>query len=93
MLRKIIFALVGLNLALLLTLTTTSAQATTTDITTYTWDFARIGSSHLVCQQIVVRPKNQTLPNSDKQAVTIRTSVVSPSYCADLTKPQLDNYN
>ncbi|MEC4986153.1 MAG: hypothetical protein SAJ37_20260 [Oscillatoria sp. PMC 1068.18] len=89
MFKKIILALVGLNLALLLTLTTTSAQATTTETTTYTWDFAKVGSSHLVCKQMAIYPKNQTLPNSAKQAVTIHSSVVSSNHCANLTKPQL----
>lgn len=88
MLKYLIVALVTLELILLSALVRVPANATIKDSEIYTWDYASISNSQVVCKKVVFHPTNRWLPeSSDMQPVKINSLVVNDNYCSHLAKP------
>ncbi len=86
--KKILIALICLEIVLVTVLRNNPVNATVSDPATYTWDFRRIGSEQVVCKQVMIRPGKRVVPkSSDKQSIQVRSQIVADSYCANLTKP------
>ncbi|MGB3691906.1 MAG: hypothetical protein WA865_03110 [Spirulinaceae cyanobacterium] len=86
--KKILIALICLEIVLVTVLRNNPVNATVSDPATYTWDFRRIGSEQVVCKQVTIRPGKRVVPkSSDKQSIQVRSQIVADSYCANLTKP------
>lgn len=88
MLKYIITALVALELVLLSSFLS-PAEAVINDTETYIWDYASLGSSELVCKQVIFHP--QARPISPKeipaQPGMLQSHIVNSSYCQGSTKP------
>lgn len=85
MLRKVLFALIGLAIVLLLDSLLMPARAALKDADVYQWSYANLGSSQLVCKKIAFHPKSQSSPTpSGQQSVQIHSAIVDDSYCAHL---------
>ncbi len=88
MLKYIIIALITLELVLLSGLVRVPANATIRDSEIFTWDYASISNSQVVCKKIKFNHTNKLLPeSSDMEGVKINSQIVNDSYCSDLTKP------
>ncbi|OZH51648.1 hypothetical protein AFK68_29600 [Hydrocoleum sp. CS-953] len=88
MLKYIIIGLITLELVLLSGFFRSPANATIRDSEIFTWDYASISNSQVVCKKVKFHPINRRLPeSSDMEPVNINSQVVNDSYCADLTKP------
>ena len=82
--RFMIIALATLGLVLLSSLPPATAKMQVTE--SYIWGFAHVGSNQVVCKEIATaRLTDRPLPQ-DKQAVKIRSKIVSDRYCAKLRK-------
>lgn len=88
MFRKVLFAIMGLALALLLdSLLLQPADAAVSAADVYNWGYANLGSSQWVCQKIAFQPQMQASPTSSGQKpVKIHSEVVDNRYCAHLPK-------
>ncbi|MBD2579833.1 hypothetical protein [Oscillatoria sp. FACHB-1406] len=88
MFRKVLFAVMGLALALLLnSLLLTPADAAVPVADVYNWGYANLGSNQRVCQKIAFQPQMQaSSTSSGQQPVQIRSEVVDNRYCAHLPK-------
>ncbi len=88
MLKYIIIALITLELVLLSALVGVPANATIRDSEIFTWDYASISNSQVVCKKVKFYPTNRRIPeSSDMEPVKINSQIVNDSYCYDLTKP------
>lgn len=90
MLRLIIVFLVTLELVLLSSFLLPPAEATTPNMESYLWSFADVGSSQVVCKQLVMHPGQQLKDRSSNRELVQMSSaskVVSDKYCANLAKP------
>ncbi|MGD1701575.1 hypothetical protein [Dapis sp. BLCC M229] len=88
MFKYIIIALITLELVLLSGLVRVPANATIRDSEIFTWDYASISNSQVVCKKVKFHPTNKTLPeSSDMEAVKINSQIVNDNYCSDLSKP------
>ena len=86
--KYIIIALITLELVLLSALVRVPANANIRDSEIFTWDYASISNSQVVCKKVKFHPTNKRLPeSSDMEPININSQVVNDSYCADLTKP------
>jgi hypothetical protein len=87
MLRFAIVALVTFGLVLVTGLGLHPANATVSTPEFYTWNFASVGSSELVCKKTVVVPQDVIIPSSSMDAVSITSTIVDSKFCANSTKP------
>lgn len=88
MLKKVLVALVCLEIILVTVLRHTPANATSPVNSSYFWDFAHASSTQLVCKRMSLRPSNKTFATApDKQQMKTFTRTVADSYCEGLTKP------
>ncbi len=86
--KKILIALICLEIVLVTVLRNTPVNATISDPATYTWDFRRVGSEQVVCKEVMIHPGKRFVPkSSDKQSIKVDSQIVADSYCANLTKP------
>ncbi|NEQ41424.1 MAG: hypothetical protein F6K40_36610 [Okeania sp. SIO3I5] len=88
MLKYMIIALITLELVLLSSFVRSPANATIRDSEIFTWDYASISNSLVVCKKVIFHPTNRKLPeSSDMEPINIHSQVVNDEYCSDLTKP------
>ena len=85
--KKILIALICLEIILVNVLRHNPASATVNNPDVYTWSF-RGSSEQLVCKQVMVRPGHRYVPKSSQQdSIKLRSQTVDDSYCSNLTKP------
>lgn len=90
MLRFVIIALVTCELVLLSAFALSPASAASNELAKYSWGFTSVGSSQVVCKQIVFHPEKELKSkNSDRKVIQMFSSsnVVSDHFCANLAKP------
>ena len=88
MLKYAIFALITLELVLLSALVKVPANANIRVPEVFTWDYASISNTKVVCKKIVFHPTNHLMSeSSDIKPVKVHSLVVNDSYCSHLTKP------
>ncbi|MGB3512020.1 MAG: hypothetical protein WBA93_22830 [Microcoleaceae cyanobacterium] len=90
MLKFLITGLITLELVLLSGLFRVPANATIKDKEPeiFTWDYASIGNSQVVCKKVRFNPINRWMPeSSDMEPVKINSVVVNDNYCSNLAKP------
>jgi hypothetical protein len=83
MLRKILLALIGLAVVLLLDSLGMPARATLHETAVYQWDYPHLAQTQRACKKIILRPKLQT-PSTPlgQHRVQIRSEIVDDGYCA-----------
>lgn len=94
MLKSIVIALITFGLVVFSSFTLTPAKATTPNLDTYFWSYAYPGTSQVVCKKVAMLPDNQVLSRSSQEKsvkMYTRSTIVSDSYCANLTKPYSGN--
>ena len=88
MLKYLIICLITLELVLLSGLFRVPANATIKEPEIFTWDYASIGNSQVVCKKVIFHPTNRWIPeSSDMEPVNINSLVVNDNYCSNLAKP------
>ncbi|MEB3343471.1 hypothetical protein [Okeania sp.] len=86
--KYILIALISLELVLLSAFIKVPANANIRDLEVFTWDYASINNSQIVCKKVKFQPANRKLPeSSDMEPVKINSQIIDDSYCFDLTKP------
>ncbi|MEY3869857.1 MAG: hypothetical protein ACRCT1_18205 [Microcoleaceae cyanobacterium] len=92
MLKFVLVALVTLEVVLLTTLALAPANATSGNTEFYTWNFANLGSSQLVCKRVEMLKRDREMPPGVKSdPVNIDSIIVDDRFCANLAKPILSN--
>ncbi|MDY7004047.1 MAG: hypothetical protein SWX82_08810 [Cyanobacteriota bacterium] len=88
MLKYAIVALITLELVLLSALVKVPANANIRDPEIFTWDYASLSNTQVVCKKVVFHPTNRWIPkSSNMEPININSLVVNDSYCSNLTKP------
>jgi len=92
MLKFVLVALVTLEVVLLTTLALAPANATSSNTEFYTWSFANLGNSQLVCKRVEMLKRDREMPPGVKSdPVNIDSIIVDDHFCANLAKPILSN--
>ncbi len=88
MLKYLIICLITLELVLLSGLFRVPANATINQPEIFTWDYASIGNSQVVCKKVIFQPTNRSIPeSSDMKPIKVNSLVVNNNYCSHLAKP------
>lgn len=80
MARLLLYVTLACVMLLAIVLSWHPAQAAAPDTTTYSWGYAGLGNSEMVCQQITAHPLPKR-PGLELQPVRISSRVVAAHYC------------